>query len=188
MFSRGFKSQCERRSVEFRKQLGVAPVGALMADSLAELIGVTVWSTSQVAGLCVQDVAVLSNEADQSWSALTMRMGSQNLVVYKPVTSEGRRNNVIMHELSHIILGHELAQACILEDGSLAPGNFNQDQEDEADWLAGTLLLPRPALLNIRQSGQSPAEACSQFCVSNEMLTWRMRMTGVDYQLSRARA
>ena len=28
-----------------------------------------------------------------------------------------------MHELAHIILGHELATACILEDGSLVPGN-----------------------------------------------------------------
>lgn len=187
MFKRGFKSQCERRAVEFRRQLGVAPTAALMADALAKHIGVTVWSTHQVAGLDLRDIEVLSNEADQSWSALTMRMGSEHLVVYKPVSSKGRRNNVIMHELSHIILGHELAQACVLEDGSLVPGNFNQDQEDEADWLAGALLLPRPALLYIRHSGQLPSDACAQFCVSNEMLTWRMRMTGVDYQLARSR-
>ena len=187
MFKRGFKSQCERRAVEFRRQLGVAPTGALMGDALAKHIGVTVWSTHEVAGLDLRDIEVLSNEADQSWSALTMRMGSEHLVVYKPVSSKGRRNNVIMHELSHIILGHELAQACVLEDGSLVPGNFNQDQEDEADWLAGALLLPRPALLNIRHSGQLPSDACAQFCVSNEMLTWRMRMTGVDYQLARSR-
>jgi IrrE N-terminal-like domain len=187
VFNRGFKSQCERRAVEFRRQLGVAPTGAFMADALAKHIGVTVWSTNQVAGLGLHDSQVLSNEADQSWSALTMRMGSEHLVVHKPVSSKGRRNNVIMHELSHIILGHELAQACILEDGSLVPGNFNQGQEDEADWLAGTLLLPRPALLNIRQTGQLPTDACAHFCVSNEMLTWRMRMTGVDYQLTRSK-
>ena len=93
-----------------------------------------------------------------------------------------------MHELSHIVLGHELAEACILDDGSLVPGNFSQDQEDEADWLAGTLLLPRPALVSIRQRQLSDIDACRQYIVSKDMLNWRMRMTGVDYQMARQRA
>lgn len=92
-----------------------------------------------------------------------------------------------MHELSHIILGHELAEACILEDGSLVPGNFDQDQEDEADWLAGTLLLPRPSLLAIQSRRTPQHTACDQYQVSAEMLTWRTRMTGVAYQIKRRR-
>lgn len=109
-------------------------------------------------------------------------------MIYKPVSSEGRRNNVIMHELSHTILGHDLADACIMDDGSLVPGNFDQNQEDEADWLAGTLLLPRPALMSIRRSRLKDEAACRRYLVSQEMLTWRFRMTGVDYQLARRRA
>jgi len=117
-----------------------------------------------------------------------MRIGADDLVIFKPVQSPGRRNNVIMHELAHIILGHELADASMLEDGSLVPGNFSQDQEDEADWLAGTLLLPRPALLAIRAQRLTDQTACSEYLVSRDMLNWRIRMTGVDYQLSRRRA
>ncbi len=184
-FRRGFKSQCERRSVEYRKQLGVHASGPLSADRLADHLGITVWSVKDVEDLDAENLSVLTNEADDSWAALTMRMGASNLVVYKPVSSLGRRNNVIMHELSHIILGHELAQAFLMEDGSLVPGNFDQDQEDEADWLAGTLLLPRPALLSIRTQRIPDEVACDQYLVSREMLTWRARMTGVDYQLSR---
>ena len=116
-----------------------------------------------------------------------MRLGAAHRVVHKPVSSKGLRNNVVMHELAHIILGHELAKACILEDGSLVPGNFDQDQEDEADWLAGALLLPRPALLSIRRRRLSDRDACEEHLVSPEMLKWRFRMTGVDYQLSRRR-
>lgn len=148
----------------------------------------TVWSTTDVQGLTADALSVLNDETDQSWSALTMRFGVDHLIVYKPVTSKGRRNNVIMHELAHIILGHELATACILEDGSLVPGNFDQDQEDEADWLAGALLLPRPALLSIRKRRLSDDAACREHLVSLEMLKWRLRMTGVDSQLSRRRA
>ncbi len=187
-FRHGFKSQCERRAVEYRKQLGLNNTAPLSAEVLAQHLGVTVWSTDDITQLSANDVAVLNDERDDSWSALTMRVGTSNLVLFKPVSSSGRRNNVIMHELSHIILGHELAEACILEDGSLVPGNFNQDQEDEADWLAGTLLLPRPALMAI-QSRRTPQHvACELYQVSAEMLTWRTRMTGVAYQMKRRRS
>lgn len=181
---RGFKSQCERRSVEFRRRLGIPPTGALDAIDLADLLNVTVWSSFDIAGVPTEQLYELNN--DDSWSALTIRIGPAHLVVYKHVSSSGRRNSVIMHELSHIILGHELADACVLEDGSLVPGNYSQDQEDEADWLAGTLLLPRSTLVAIRRSGLTDETACSEFNVSLDMLKWRMRMTGVDYQFGRA--
>ena len=150
-------------------------------------IDVTVWSVEDVHGVGAESTSVLVDDADPSWSALTMRIGPHHLIVYKPVPSAGRRNSVIMHELSHIILGHVLATACILEDGSLVPGNFDQDQEDEADWLAGALLLPRPALMSIRKRGLSDQAACEEHLVSMDMLKWRFRMTGVDYQLARSR-
>ncbi|MDN5786530.1 ImmA/IrrE family metallo-endopeptidase [Pseudorhodobacter sp.] len=186
-FRRGFKSQCERRAVEYRKQLGLHKAAPLSAEVLAKHLSVTVWSTKDIAALSANDMPVLNDEHDDSWSALTMRIGASNLVLFKPVTSTGRRNSVVMHELSHIILGHELAEACILEDGSLVPGNFNQDQEDEADWLTGTLLLPRPALIAIQSHGGANQRACDQYQVSLEMLTWRTRMTGLTYQMNRRR-
>lgn len=186
-FRRGFKSQCERRSAEYRKQLGLHTTAPLSAELLAEHLNVTVWSTQDIAELSANDMQVLNDELDDSWSALTMRVGTSNLVLFKPVTSSGRRNNVIMHELSHIILGHELAEACILDDGSLVPGNFNQDQENEADWLAGTLLLPRPALLAIQNRRMPKNDACEYYQVSGEMLTWRTRMTGVANQMQHRR-
>lgn len=182
-FRRGFKSQCERRSVEYRRQLGLQSTDPLPATKLAQHLGVTVWSTNDVDGLDGFDLGILNDEADDSWSALTMRVGTADLVLFKPVSSSGRRNSVIMHELSHIILGHELADACILEDGSLVPGNFSQEQENEADWLAGTLLLPRPALLAIQSRGTPQDMACAHYQVSSDMLVWRTRMTGVTRQV-----
>lgn len=186
-FARGFKSQCERRSAEFRKQLGIPASGALDSFKLAQSMNVTVWSTKDVNGLQAKHLATLNDESDDSWSALTMRMGTAHLVVYKPVRSLRRRNSVVMHELAHIILGHELSTACVLEDGSLVPGNFGQDQEDEADWFAGALLLPRPALMAVRNRGLTDEQACNEYRVSRDMLHWRIRMTGVDYQLGHRR-
>ena len=63
-----------------------------------------------------------------------------------------------MHELSHIILGHELASAMFTESGDFVPSTYDQDQEDEAGWLGGTLLLPRPALVWMRRQRMSDDE------------------------------
>ncbi len=185
-FRRGFKSQCERRAVELRKQLGLGPRAPLLADDLAAHLRVVVWSTNDVDGVPIEVLNTLNDTNDDSWSALTVRIGTANLVVHKEVPSEGWRNSIVMHELSHILLGHELADACVLEDGSLVPRNFDQDQEDEADWLGGTLLLPRPAVLSIKSSGLSDSEACKRYLVTESMLNWRTRMTGVNQQLAYA--
>ena len=186
-FRRGFKSQCERRSVEFRRELGLKNTEALSSTALANKLQVTVRSTNDVHGIDTNTLSVLNDETDDSWSAFTLRVKTSNLVVFKPVSSSARVNSVIMHELSHIILGHQLAQACVYQDGSLAPGNFDQDQENEADWLAGTLLLPRAALLSIRRNHLTDAAACKKYQVSQSMLNWRVRMTGVDYQVGRSK-
>jgi Zn-dependent peptidase ImmA (M78 family) len=88
-----------------------------------------------------------------------------------------------MHELAHIILGHELASAMFTGEGDFVPSTYDQDQEDEAAWLGGTLLLPRPALLWMRRQGLSDEDAATYFGVSPDLLRWRIRMTGIDYQL-----
>jgi hypothetical protein len=47
--------------------------------------------------------------------------------------------------------GLRLASRDAERGGFFVPSTFNQDQEDEAAWLGGTLLLPRPALLWMRR-------------------------------------
>lgn len=187
MLRRGFKSQCERRSVEIRKSLGLAHDEPLHGVDLTEQFGATVWNERDVAGLSTLDLRQLTVVDGQSWSAFTLRIGSRHLVLFNSSQSPPRINSVIMHELAHIALGHELHSASLSDDGHLIPSNYSQDQEDEADWLGGTLLLPRPALLRIRRDGLSDAVAMDKFQASDEMLKWRFRMTGVDYQLGYSR-
>lgn len=187
-FRRGFKSQCERRAVEIRKDLKLTKLCPLNAFDLAKHYGVIVWSTSDIIGMTKDDLAHLTIHDGDCWSALTMRMENHHLIIYKDITSLARINSVVMHEMSHIILGHELAEACMLSDGSMVPSNFSQDQEDEADWLAGTFLLPRPALLDILSTGIERSEAKQTYQVSEQMLEYRMRMTGVRHQIRHRRA
>jgi len=184
---RGFKSQCEKRAIELRKQLGLESTSPLSATELSDQVNVTIWSTLDIDGLGLQDLRQLTEIDADSWSAFTLRIENKHLVVYNSSQSPARINSVCMHELSHIILGHELHNAHVSSEGHLVPSNYNKEQEDEADWLGGTLLLPRPALLEIRSLKLTDDEAEARYCVSTDMIRWRFRMTGVDYQLSNRR-
>ncbi|MEO5805580.1 ImmA/IrrE family metallo-endopeptidase [Devosia sp.] len=169
--------------MEIRKSLGLRADDALHGSELAAQMRATVWNETDVRGLPEIDLKQLTVLDGQSWSAFTLRIGTRHLVLYNSSQTPPRVNSVIMHELAHIALGHELHSASLSDDGHLIPSNYNQDQEDEADWLGGTLLLPRPTLLRIRRERLSDGEAMTKFQASEEMLKWRFRMTGVDHQL-----
>ena len=187
MLRRGFKSQCERRSVEIRRSLGLAQDAPLLYEDLAEKTNTTIWSERNISDLSENDREQLTIIDGDSWSAFTLRIKNKHLVVFNSSQTLPRINSVVMHELAHIMLGHELDSASLSTAGHLIPSNYNQDQEDEANWFGGSLLLPRPALVGIRREGLGDREAMEQFKVSHEMLTWRFRMTGVDYQLGHVR-
>src|SRR5207244_2906081 len=92
----------------------------------------------------------------------------------------------LMHELSHLLLGHKAARVDITEDGSLMLNTFDRAQEEEANWLAGALLLPREALVFICKSYTDLKRAAKEYGVSMEMLTYRLQVTAVQKQLQRA--
>lgn len=169
--------------MEIRKSLGISPDDPLQGVDLARQFRATIWNERDVVNVPALDLRQLTVIDGQSWSAFTLRIGNRHLVLVNSSQSPPRVNSVIMHELAHIALGHELHSASVSDDGYLIPSNYSQDQEDEADWFGGTLLLPRPALLRIRRDGLSDAAAMNKYLTSEEMLKWRFRMTGVDYQL-----
>lgn len=90
-----------------------------------------------------------------------------------------------MHELAHILLGHDPARVDVAEDGSLVLFTYDTDQEDEAKWLAACLLLPRAALLVIRKQGGDLKSAAKDYGVSQVMLQYRLNVTGVGHQMRR---
>jgi Zn-dependent peptidase ImmA (M78 family) len=184
VLKRGFKSQCERRAIELRRQMGRKPIDPLAAAHVAQHHNVAVWSPGNVNGVPAIDLNHLLGPGAQEWSAFTLRIVERHLIVVNTAQSPRRQNSVIMHEMAHIILGHELHGGTVSSGGHLIVSNYNQDQEDEAAWLGGTLLLPRPALVWMRRRSLADDDAATYFGVSPDLLKWRIRMTGIDYQLA----
>jgi Zn-dependent peptidase ImmA (M78 family) len=184
VLKRGFKSQCERRSNELRRQMGRADFEPLGALDVAQHYDVTVWSPHDIARIPAVDIQHLLTTGHQEWSGFTLRINDRHLIVANTAQSGRRQNSVVMHELAHIILGHELASVTVADAGHFVASTYDQDQEDEAAWLGGTLLLPRPALIWMRRRQMSDEDAATHFGVSPDLLKWRVRMTGIDYQLA----
>ena len=64
--------------------------------------------------------------------------------------------------------------------------DYSDEQEQEADWLAAALLLPRDGLIQLRSARRSTPEIANLYGVSEALCEWRLRMTGVDVQMRRA--
>lgn len=73
----------------------------------------------------------------------------------------------------------------VMPQSGIALRTHNREQEDEANWLAGCILLPRDALLQIRRLGLTDAQVCTEYGVSLAMFRFRINATGVDVQVRR---
>jgi Zn-dependent peptidase ImmA (M78 family) len=61
----------------------------------------------------------------------------------------------------------------------------NPEQEQEATWLAGCLLLPRALLLREAYAGTSAEAIATKYQVSQEMARFRLNTSGVLLQARR---
>jgi Zn-dependent peptidase ImmA (M78 family) len=179
MLKRGFKTWCERTSLNYKKELEVGKQDPMKAVALAEHLHVKLLTPQDIPGLNDIDRRILLNEESDAWSAVTLCKGNKHIVIYNPRRSNGRQSNDIMHELSHIIIGHK-AQMIHSFEAEIFLRHYDKSQEEEADWLAGTLLLSRDTLFHIAFSGIEPSIAAKEYRVSEQLLNMRLNMTGVN--------
>lgn len=187
MFRRGFKAWCERTSLEKRANLGLRPTDPLDPIKLAGGLGVDVWTPADVPGFPAERAAVLLQDDPDSWSAVTLRLMGADLIIVNSSHSRARQNSDLMHEMAHILLGHAPARLEVGKNQQLLLRTHDRGQEEEAAWLGGCLLLPRPALLWIMRLGGVGTGVARRYGVSMDMLSYRMRVAGVEVQAKRVR-
>ncbi|MEZ0188666.1 ImmA/IrrE family metallo-endopeptidase [Ralstonia solanacearum] len=154
------------------------------ARQLAAHLGIRVWTPDNVPGLSPETRQVLlRNDGTPScWSAVTLVVGEKTLVILNSSHSPARQASDLMHELAHRIRNHEPEEMSISSEGLMLLKAYDKEQEEEADWLAGVLLLPRDALVQIRRQGTTDEDVVAQYGVSKRMYTYRVSMTGVNRQ------
>lgn len=185
MFDRGFKSWCENVAIAQRKNVGCGVTDPLDPKKLAQHLGVTIWRADEVPGLGADCLKTLTQDDVESWSALTLSVGDKTLIVMNHAHYPTRQASDLMHEISHVLIGHKAGRVDITEDGLLMRTNFDKKQEEEAEWLSGALLLPRQAILSARVKGMTNLEIAKTYGISESMVGYRVGVSGVDLQLKR---
>lgn len=181
---RGFKAWCERVAGEYRQALSIAPDAPLDANALAESLGVRVATPEQLPGLSAASITQLTVTEPDSWSAVTISQGGVRLVILNSGQPIQRRANSLCHELAHILLNHRSDETQLSRQGFLFRASFNNEQEEEADWLAGCLLAPADGLLRAYRRTSSAERLAEHFGVSRALIDWRLRMTGVPKRVT----
>lgn len=179
---RGFKAWCERSAIAIRAELAIESHLPLNARQLAEHLGVSLITPRELPGLPADILSQLTNVDPQGWSAVSFTIGNATTIIYNGRNSKGRQSSDIMHELSHVILNHEPSQIILSVDGELAMRTYDGKQEDEANWLGWTLLLPRPALTHCVRMRMTMSQIAEAYEVSEQLVKFRRGMTGVDRQ------
>ena len=182
---RGFKAWCERAAGDYRQPLGVSPTAALDLNRLAARLGVRVTTPTGIPTLSDAARRQLLETDPDSWSAVTLVRGGAGLVILNSAHSAARRRSSLAHELAHLVLNHAADATHLGEPGLLFRGSFDREQEDEATWLAGCLLVPRDGLLAATRQTASEEALARRFGVSGDLIRWRLSMTGVLRQIRR---
>lgn len=177
-FVRGFKAQTQRIAADHRRALGLADSAPLDPRALAQHLGVKLHTPHDLPSLEPEHLQELVGAGSGAWSALTIRTASGTRVIYNPEHPQGRINNSLCHELSHLLLEH--SHGSLHQVGDCVMRDFNVRQEKEADWLAGSLLLPETALKDVKRRGWDHAAAAHHFGVSDDLFRWRWHASGLD--------
>jgi Predicted Zn peptidase len=184
---RGFKSWCERRAESLRLELGLARDGPIDVFVVAHHLGVTLLTPSSIEGFSTEDLNQLVKIDAGGWSAVTLTLGSRTIIIYNPTHSRRRTASDLSHELAHILLDHDGAKTVLAVGVPFLLRDYDAKQEEEANWLGWTLLLPRIALLRSLEEQKSMPRIASDFGVSESLVTFRIQKTGADRQFHRRR-
>jgi Zn-dependent peptidase ImmA (M78 family) len=182
---RGFKSEAERLAASIRERHGCGDDEPPPLGAVAEALGVEIIPADRLVDLARLE-ELESLQADAFSAATFRRPNGRRVVVYNPLHAIGRTRSNQAHEIAHIILNHNVRT--IERVGSLNFLTCNVEQEEEADWFGGCLLLPRALLLKAAFNGLSAQQIAVTYQTSEPMARFRLNASGVLVQVGRARA
>jgi Zn-dependent peptidase ImmA (M78 family) len=175
---RGFLAQAERHAARIRDELGLGPADPIDIHAIARQLGVRVVAADELVD--IGRLQELERIQAFAFSACTLDIRGTRVIVFNPLRSSARTQSDLAHEVSHLLLGHDLDEVRMV--AGMPFRTCRPDQEEEATNLGGALLLPRPLLLRATRRGLGVEEIAEQYGVTLDMARFRLNRTGVARQ------
>jgi Zn-dependent peptidase ImmA (M78 family) len=150
---------------------------------LAAHLAIPLLPLSELADEIPQAVRYFRGHGTGEFSAATIFSGTERLILYNDAHAPVRQASDLSHELSHALLFHEPKPAL----DALGCRDWNPDAEDEADFLAGVLLVPEEVTIAAVRRGLSVGGAAELYGVSEALMRWRINVTGAHKRVLRTR-
>lgn len=184
-YKRGFKKWADDEALRLRRELDLNDMSPLCAFKLCEHLNIPLWEPKHVRGLSSEEITILLESGSTQWSAATIPLSKEkSLIIHNPNHSPARQQSNLMHEIAHILCGHEVSEERKATGLSGFLRNHDEEQENEAEWLGACLQLPRPALIWALKRKMKIDQIAEHFSASVEMVRYRINITGVKKQLS----
>jgi Zn-dependent peptidase ImmA (M78 family) len=182
-YRRGFKSEAEAIAREVRRELGLETMDRLDPLKLADHLDISVLCLTDLELAARKHVRYLRDRDSRAFSAVTVFCGYRRLIVHNDGHSPERQASNVTHELSHALLHHPPTPA--LDD--IGCRRWDQNVEDEAQFLAGVLLLPGDACIAMVFQKATIDEVAAHFSISSHMAHYRLNISGALKIAARAR-
>lgn len=168
---------------EERAELGLAPTAPFDPYALAHAHGISVFNLSELRqfGIGPEAFGHFTVDDSSAWSAALVPLGTARVIVENESHFLVRRRSNIAHELGHFLLEHPFDNVIFGEDHKR---QFNEQQEKEATFMAGELLIPLAAAERMAFDGWDNAQVAEAYGVSTQFA--QMQMKGQRVRAERA--
>ena len=181
---RGLKSEAAALGLEVRTEYGLGQLDRLDPRQLAQHLDIPLLGLSELA-TTLHGTQYFLSEDRSAFSAGTVFDGHRRMMVYNDCHSQARQNCNLTHELAHPLLFHDPAPAL---DRMTGCRHWNDNNEHEADWLGGELLVTVEMALALARGHLSEPQALERCRVSEAMLKWRLNASGAARRVQREQA
>ncbi|MFJ2262226.1 ImmA/IrrE family metallo-endopeptidase [Streptomyces sp. NPDC087844] len=168
---------------EERAALGLRTNAPFDPYALAEEHGIDVYTLGGLVEFGIGPGALSHFTAVDSsaWSAALVPLGTARVIIENESHAIARRRSNIAHELGHHLLEHPFDNVIFGEDHKR---QFNEEQEKQATFMAGELLIPLTAAERMAFDGWDNARVAAAYGVSEQFA--QMQMKGQRVRAQRA--
>jgi hypothetical protein len=168
---------------EERAALSLSATDPFDPYALAEAHGIPVYTLNGLRGFGAGAEAISHFTACESsaWSAALVPLGPARVIIENESHAAARRRSNIAHELGHHLLEHPFDNVILGEDHKR---QFNEQQEKQATFMAGELLIPLAAAERMAFDGWDNARVAAAYGVSEQFA--QMQMKGQRVRAERA--
>jgi hypothetical protein len=168
---------------EERAALGLGAADCFDPYVLAEEHGIAVYTLDSLRkfGIGSEAFSHFTVRDSSAWSAALVPLGTARIIIENESHALVRRRSNIAHELGHYLLEHPFDNVILGEDHKR---QFDDQQEKQATFMAGELLIPLAAAERMAFDGWDNARVAAAYGVSEQFA--QMQMKGQRVRAQRA--